>query len=91
VRKVLGATIYTLWSLQSRQFLLLVGLSCLVAIPIAWVVLRGWLQQFAYRAAISWWIFAVAAAGALVITVVTVSWQAVRAARMNPVKSLRSE
>ena len=91
VRKVLGASLYTLWTLQSREFLLLVGLSCLVSIPIAWSVLHGWLQQFQYRTSVSWWIFAVAAAGALVITLMTVSYQAVRAARMNPVKSLRSE
>jgi putative ABC transport system permease protein len=91
VRKVLGATVFTLWKLQSREFVLLVGLSCLVAIPIAWSVLHGWLQQFQYRTAVSWWIFAIAATGALVITITTVSWQAIRAARMNPVKSLRSE
>jgi ABC-type antimicrobial peptide transport system permease subunit len=91
VRKVLGATVFTLWKLQSREFVLLVGLSCLVAIPIAWSVLHGWLQQFQYRAALSGWIFAVAAAGALVITLGTVSWQAIAAARMNPVRSLRSD
>src|SRR5579863_1588169 len=91
VRKVLGASICTLWRLQSREFLLLVGLSCLVAIPIAWSVLHGWLQQFQYRTGVSWWIFGLAAAGALVITLVTVSWQAIAAARTNPVKSLRSE
>jgi len=91
VRKVLGATVFTLWKLQSREFLALVGLSCLVAIPIAWSVLHGWLQQFEYRTAIGWWVFAIAGGGALVITIVTVSWQAIGAARMNPVKSLRSE
>jgi ABC-type antimicrobial peptide transport system permease subunit len=69
----------------------LVGLSCLVAIPIAWLLLNGWLQQFQYRTAISWWIFTVAGAGALAITLVTVSYQAVRAASRNPVKSLRAE
>ena len=91
VRKVLGATIFTLWKLQSREFLLLVGLSCLVAIPIAWSVLRGWLQQFAYRTEVSWWIFAAAGGTALLTTLLTVSYQAIRAARMNPVKSLRTE
>lgn len=91
VRKVLGATVFTLWKLQSGEFVWLVGLSCLVAIPIAWLVLNGWLQQFQYRTAISWWIFTVAGGSALAITLVTVSYQAVRAARRNPVKSLRTE
>jgi ABC-type antimicrobial peptide transport system permease subunit len=70
---------------------LLVGLSCLVAIPIAWSVLNGWLQQFQYRTAISWWIFTVAVTSALLITLVTVSYQAIKAANRNPVKSLRAE
>jgi putative ABC transport system permease protein len=91
VRKVLGASVFTLWRMQSREFLLLVGLSCVVAVPVAWMVLRNWLQEFAYRTAISWWIFGVAGGGALVIALVTVSWQAIRAARMNPIKSLRTE
>jgi ABC-type antimicrobial peptide transport system permease subunit len=91
VRKVLGATVFTLWKLQSGEFVLLVGLSCLVAIPIAWLLLNGWLQQFQYRTAISWWIFTVAGAGALLITLVTVSYQAIKAASRNPVKSLRAE
>jgi putative ABC transport system permease protein len=91
VRKVLGATVFTLWTLQSREFLLLVGLSCLVAIPIAWAVLHQWLQQFEYRTVISWWIFAAAGTSALAITILTVSVQAIRAARLNPVKSLRAE
>ncbi len=91
VRKVLGATVFMLWKLQSREFLWLVGFSCLMAIPIAWSVLRSWLQQFAYRTEIGWWIFAVAGGCALVITVATVSYHAIRAASMNPVKSLRSE
>jgi len=91
VRKVLGATVFTLWKLQSKEFLLLVGLSCLVAIPIAWSVLHQWLQQFEYRTVISWWIFAAAGTSALAITLLTVSVQAIRAAKVNPVKSLRSE
>jgi putative ABC transport system permease protein len=77
--------------LQSGEFVLLVGLSCLVAIPIAWSVLNGWLQQFQYRTAISWWIFTVAGTSALLITLVTVSYQAIKAANRNPVKSLRAE
>ena len=91
VRKVLGASVFTLWKLQSREFLLLVGFSCVVAIPIARAVLRSWLQQFAYRTEMGWWIFALAGGCALVITLATVSYHAVRAARMNPVRSLRTE
>jgi len=91
VRKVLGATVFNLWGLLSREFILLVSVSFLIAIPIAWRVLAQWLQQFAYRTEVSWWIFAVAGMGALVITLLTVSYQAVKAAMTNPVKSLRSE
>jgi putative ABC transport system permease protein len=91
VRKVLGASVLSLWRLQSREFLLLVAFSCMVAIPIAWSVLHSWLQQFPYRTEMGWWIFAVAGGCALAITVATVSYHAIRAARMNPVRSLRTE
>ncbi len=91
VRKVLGATVFSLWKLQSGEFVLLICLSCLVGIPIAWSVLHGWLQQFQYRTEISWWIFIVAGAGALMITLLTVSYQAIKAALANPVKNLRVE
>jgi putative ABC transport system permease protein len=91
VRKVLGASLFNLWKLLSRDFVFLVGLSILIAIPIAWWLLSQWLQQYAYRTVISWWIFAAAGSAALVITLLTVSFQAIRAAMMNPVKSLRTE
>jgi len=91
VRKVLGASIFTLWKLLSKDFVLLVGLSCLIAIPIAAWLLSQWLQQFAYRTAISWWIFAAAGIAAIGITLLTVSFQAIKAATTNPVKSLRTE
>ena len=91
VRKVLGASIFSLWKLLSKDFVFLVGLSFLVAIPIAWWLLSQWLQQFAYRTVISWWIFATAGSAALVITLLTVSFQAIKAAMMNPVRSLRTE
>jgi putative ABC transport system permease protein len=68
-----------------------VSLSFLIAIPIAGCLLSQWLQQFAYRTAISWWIFAAAGGAALVMTLLTVSFQAIRAATTNPVKSLRTE
>ena len=89
IRKVLGATVFSLWKLLSRDFLVLVGLSYLIAIPIAWIFLAGWLEQYAYRTSISWWIFGLAGLSALVIALVTVSFQALRAANRNPVKSLR--
>lgn len=91
VRKVLGASIFNLWKLLSKDFVLLTGLSILIAIPIAWWLLHQWLQAYAYRTTISWWIFAAAGGAALVITLITVSFQAIKAAMTNPVKSLRTE
>lgn len=91
IRKVLGATLINLWRLLSTEFVLLVFISFLIATPIAYFFMHGWLQQYDYRAPISWWIFAAAGLGALAITLLTVSHQAIRAATMNPVKSLRSE
>jgi uncharacterized membrane protein YdcZ (DUF606 family) len=75
----------------SKQFVWLVGVSCLVAIPVAWIAMHGWLQNYNYRTTIAWWIFAVTGCGALLITLLTVSFQAIRAALANPVDSLRSE
>jgi putative ABC transport system permease protein len=75
----------------SVDFIVLVVISCLIAIPISWYFLHQWLQQYDYRTPMSWWAFAAASGGALVITLLTVSYQAVRAALANPVKSLRSE
>lgn len=91
VRKVLGASVFNLWRLLSKDFVLLVLLSCTIAIPIAYYFLHEWLQKYEYRADISWWIFAVAGFGALFITLITVSFQAIKAAIANPVKSLRTE
>jgi putative ABC transport system permease protein len=91
VRKVLGATVFNLWRLLSREFVVLVLISLLIAIPVSYYYLHGWLQQYTYRTEISWWIFASAGFGALFITLFTVSFQAVRAAMANPVNSLRSE
>jgi ABC-type antimicrobial peptide transport system permease subunit len=75
----------------SGDFVGLVVLSCLIAIPIAWYLLHQWLQHYAYHTPISWWIFAAAGVGAILITLVTVSFQSIKAALMNPIKSLRSE
>ncbi len=91
VRKVLGASVFNLWRLLSREFLILVFISLLIAVPVSWYYLHGWLEHFTYRTEMSWWIFISAGLGALVITLATVSFQAIRAALANPVNSLRSE
>ncbi|MBC8152635.1 MAG: ABC transporter permease [Bacteroidetes bacterium] len=91
VRKVLGASVLNLWGLLSKDFVVLVVIAVAIATPIAYYFLKNWLQQYQYRTELSWWIFAVSGAGALVITLLTVSFQSVKAALMNPVKSLRSE
>ncbi len=91
IRKVLGASVTNLWQLLSKDFVLLVIISCIIAIPIAYYFLSGWLQKYQYRTEISWWIFAIAISCALLITLITVSFQAIRAAIANPVKSLRTE
>jgi ABC-type antimicrobial peptide transport system permease subunit len=91
IRKVLGASIAGLWVLLSREFLLLVLISCLIAGPLAWYFMNGWLEKYTYRTEISWWIFAVSVLGAVLVTLLTVSFQAIRAALLNPVRSLRSE
>ncbi|HEX7015800.1 MAG TPA: FtsX-like permease family protein, partial [Cyclobacteriaceae bacterium] len=91
IRKVVGASLLNLWGMLSRDFVILVMISCMVAIPIAWYFMRSWLMAYEYRVNISWWVFALTGLGALLITLMTVSYQAIRAALMNPVKSLRSE
>ena len=91
VRKVLGASVASLWRLLSKDFVLLVVIALLIAAPLAWYFMDGWLQKYTYRTELSWWIFAAAGAGALVITLLTVSFQAMKAALMNPVQSLKNE
>jgi putative ABC transport system permease protein len=91
VRKVLGASVYSLWRMLSREFALLVFISCFIAIPLAWYYLNSWLKQYEYRTAISFWIFIASAIAALVVTILTVSFQAIKAAIANPVESLRTE
>jgi putative ABC transport system permease protein len=91
IRKVLGATVTSIASLLTKDFLKLVILSLLVASPLAWWVMNNWSQDFAYRIGISWWVFALAGLIAIVIAMITVSFQAIRAAVANPVKSLRTE
>lgn len=91
IRKVLGASVSSLWQLLSKDFLFLVFIACFLAAPIASYLMRGWLEAFAYRTTISWWVFALVSLAAMLITLLTVSFQALRAALMNPVKSIKSE
>ncbi|MEL6194578.1 MAG: FtsX-like permease family protein, partial [Bacteroidota bacterium] len=91
IRKVLGATVKHLWALQSRNFMKLVLISCLIAVPVAWYYLENWLEGYDYRIALGWDVFFMASILALIVTLVTVSIQSIRAAVANPVKSLRSE
>ena len=91
VRKVLGASVPGIAALLSKDFLKLVLVSCIVAFPVAWLMMHDWLENYQYRITISWWIFLTAAVAAIVIALLTVSFQAIKAAIANPVKSLRTE
>lgn len=91
VRKVLGASVTNLWGMLSKEFVVLVLLSCLIAVPIAWYFMQQWLLKYQYHTDISGWVFIGAGVGAMVITLLTVSFQAIKAAVTNPVKSLRTE
>ncbi|MEP7317106.1 MAG: FtsX-like permease family protein [Panacibacter sp.] len=91
VRKVLGASVTQIVSMISRDFLLLVILAFIIAAPLAWLGMNQWLQNFAYRTDISWWIFLLSGAAMVIIAVFTLGFQTIKAAMMNPVKSLRTE
>jgi putative ABC transport system permease protein len=91
IRKVLGASVPRIVNMLSKEFLLLVLISALIAFPIAWLGMHSWLNDFAYRVDVAWWIFAVAGLLSVFIALATISFQAVKAALTNPVKSLRSE
>ena len=91
IRKVLGASVFNVWKLLSKDFLILVLISSAIAAPIAWHYLNKWLLNYDYRTDISYWIFILSGLGALLITILTVSFQAIRAGLNNPVKSLRTE
>ena len=91
VRKVLGSSVYGIVFLLAKNFMLLIGISVLIAVPVSRWAMNKWLNDFAYRIDINWWIFMTAGIIALVITLLTISAQAVKAARANPVDSLRSE
>jgi putative ABC transport system permease protein len=91
IRKVLGASITSVLILVSKEFLILVGFAFLIAIPLTWWGMQQWLQEFAYRTTLAWWIFPLAGIAALIIAMLTISFQAARAATANPIDSLRSE
>lgn len=91
IRKVLGASVSTIVSMLSKDFILLVIVAIAIATPVAWYAMHSWLQGFAYRQNIQWWVLASAGAGAILIAFVTISFQSVKAALTNPIKSLKSE
>jgi ABC-type antimicrobial peptide transport system permease subunit len=91
IRKVLGATVLNVWQMLSKDFVALVIISCAIAIPLSFSFMNEWLQSYEYRTEISTWVFVISAVGAVLITLLTVSFQAVKAAVTNPVESLRSE
>ncbi|WP_411029691.1 ABC transporter permease [Spongiimicrobium sp. 3-5] len=91
VRKVLGASALSLWKLLSRDFVILVFISCCIAIPFGYYYMNEWIQEYNYHTELSWWIFVVAAIGTLAITLLTVSFQSIKVAINNPVDSLKME
>lgn len=91
IRKVMGAGVSTIWQMLSKDFVLLVALSCVIAVPFGYYLMTSWLQKYEYHAEISWWLLISTCIAAVAITILTVSYQSIRAAMMNPVKSLRSE
>ena len=91
IRKVLGASVPNLAALLSKDFLKLVGISFIIATPISALAMSQWLKEFAYRIPLCWWMFALAGISAMFIALVTVSFQAIKAAVANPVKSLKAE
>src|SRR5690606_1634438 len=91
IRKVLGATVGGIASLLSKDFIKLVLIALMIATPIAWWAMNKWLENFAFKITVQWWMFAFAGLGAVTIALLTVSYQAIKAAIANPVDSLRSE
>ena len=91
IRKVLGASVSEIVTMISKDFVKLVLIASVIAFPVAWWMMNKWLQSFAYRINISWWVFALAGLLTIAIALITVSFQAIKAAMANPVKSLRTE
>ncbi|MXV51946.1 FtsX-like permease family protein [Pedobacter sp. HMF7647] len=91
VRKILGASTFNLWRMLSMDFVVLVVISLIIASPIAWYLMYNWVGRYVYHTELSWWIFAITGVGTIVITLLTVSYQSLKAAIMNPVKSLKAD
>src|SRR4051812_46063669 len=91
VRKVLGASVMSITSLMSKDFLKLVIVSFIIASPVAWFAMNKWLDEYSYRIGVEWWVFAAAGLLSIIIALITISFQAIKAAVANPVKSLRTE
>jgi len=91
IRKVLGASTVNITTMLSKDFLILVTVSLIIASPVAWLMMTKWLQDYTYRIQIQWWVFVLAGVMAISIAFITISSQAIKAALANPVKSLRSE
>jgi ABC-type antimicrobial peptide transport system permease subunit len=91
IRKVHGASVFQLWKMVSADFVVLVLISCLIALPLAYYLTTKWVNRYEYHMSISWLILASASICIILITLITVSWHTWQAARMNPVKSLRAE
>jgi len=91
IRKVMGASVANLWKMLSQDFVVLVLISSFLAVPLSYYFISDWLKQFEYRTEISWWVFIISVFGTVMITLLTVSYQAIKASLMNPVKSLRTE
>jgi len=91
IRKVLGASVSGVVYLFSKEFIILITIAFIIASPVAWYFMNQWLQDYVYRINISWWIFIVGGISSIIIALMTVSFQAIKAALANPVKSLRSE
>ena len=90
IRKVIGASIFNIWNMLSKEFVGLVSIAVVLASPVSYIVMNNWIQHYAYHTNVSWWIFVLVGLSALLITLLTVSYQAIRAAMADPVKSLRS-
>lgn len=91
VRKVLGATVFSIWKLLSKGFVLLVVISMFIATPVAWYFMNGWLENYVYRISVSWWIFGLTGCVVLLLTLLMVSYQSIKVALTNPVRTLRAE
>lgn len=91
IRKVLGASVAGIVQLLSKEFLKLVCIAIIISVPLSWWMMNKWLDNFAYHIQVSWWMFAISGILALLIALITVSFQAIRAAVANPVEALRSE